>query len=233
MIVFDHVTVPGRLSDITFSIPQGARLGIVGRSGAGKSSLIALLTGQLTPQSGTVTMSTGISSATVGYIPQDPGSTLLPHRPVAESVVEPQIIAGKKSKSAEIQQRLPELFQELGLAAELKDRTPEQLSGGQCQRVAIARALLGNPQLIIADEAFSALDKDNAALLQDVLMRTEATVISISHDINALTRVCTHMLVLSTGKIAFFGSPDELLSHSGDDDAAWLVAAARELGESS
>ena len=233
MIVLDHVNVPGRLNDVSLTIRTGARLGIIGRSGAGKSSFISVLTGQLRPRSGSVTMPENHFSLTVGYIPQDPGSTLLPHRPVSDSVLEPLRIAGKRSRKDDTAQRLSNLFTRLGLEPSLAARTPEQLSGGQRQRVAIARALLGEPELIIADEAFSALDKDNVRLLEDVLLTTTATVIFISHDVAALSRICTDMLVLVKGKVAFYGAPGELLRYDGADEVARLVQAARELGAQS
>ena len=260
-ISISHVSVPGRLHDISLQVPAGMKLGIMGRSGAGKTSLISLLTGQLRPTVGRVVAP---EPAAVGYIPQNPGATLIPHLPVAESIVEPQVIAlrtrnlrHRRSASgprtgasrasqasageqlAALRARIPELMAEIGLDPTLAERTPAQLSGGQRQRVAIARALLGSPELIIADEAFSALDAHNARLLEDLLAKTSATVIFISHDIAALLRMSSHIAVMEHGAISYFGTAESLnrldphLDNSdADNPAAALLRAASTLGDS-
>lgn len=257
-ISISHVSVPGRLQDISLQVPAGMKLGIMGRSGAGKTSLISLLTGQLRPTVGRVVAP---EPAAVGYIPQNPGATLIPHLPVAESIVEPQVIAlrtrslrhrrsasgprtgasqaSAREQLAALRARIPELMAEIGLDPRLAERTPAQLSGGQRQRVAIARALLGSPELIIADEAFSALDAHNARLLEDLLAKTSATVIFISHDTAALLRMSSHIAVMEHGAISYFGTAESLnrlgthLDNSdADNPAAALLRAASTLGDS-
>ena len=217
MISVDNVNCRGRLTDVTLEFPAGAKVGIMGRSGAGKSSLISVLTGQLLPDSGTVAMPSG----GIGYIPQDPGTTLLPNRPAVDSICE-----FARDRVGDV----PEVLASLGLDPQLAERRPSELSGGQRQRIAVARALIGNPDLFIADEAFSALDSDTSALLERVLLGTEATVLLISHDIGRLLRTCTHMVVLADGRVVFSGDLDGL-GTCEKPEVVELLAAAKELAE--
>lgn len=250
-IAITNVNVTGRLHDVSLTVAAGTKLGIMGRSGAGKTSLISLLTGQLRPTTGKVSAPT---LSEVGYIPQNPGATLIPHLPVVESILEPQVIAlncistatgaGRPSRTerakrrvdlALLRGRIPELLAGMGLEPQLAQRTPEELSGGQRQRIAIARALLGSPELIIADEAFSALDARNARLLEDLLATTPATVMFISHDIPALLRMSTHIAVIDQGRVAYTGLASDL-EHLDETTAATapeavsLMRAAAQLG---
>lgn len=215
MISIENVSCSGRLQDVSLEIAAGAKVGIMGRSGAGKSSMISLLTGQLAPETGTVHMPDGA----VGYIPQDPGTTLLPNRPAVDSICEfaPDCVAD-----------VPKVLASLGLDPGLADRKPGELSGGQRQRIAVARALIGGPELIIADEAFSALDADTAALLEQLLLDTPATVLLISHDIATLLRMCTHMVVLADGQVVFSGDLGSL-EKCEKPEVVQLLSAAREL----
>lgn len=214
MIRFNSVTCHGRLHNVNLAIPSSSRVGIIGRSGAGKSSLISVLTGQLVPDSGTASMPRG----PIGYIPQDPSATLLPHRPVIDSICE--------FSDGDVDG----ILKSLGLDPELSHRRAEELSGGQRQRVAIARALIGNPEIIIADEAFSALDRDTAMLLEEVLISSNATIVLISHDISALQSLCTHMVVMANGTAVFSGPVSEL-EECTHPEVVELLAAARELAE--
>lgn len=203
------VTVGKRLQDVSMAVPVGAKLGIIGPSGAGKTTLISLITGMLLPDAGTV----DVAAEVIGYIPQDPGSSLSPNWTVAECVIEPQVIRLASKPTAErtrelsrIKAEIPGLLISLGLDAEIAKRYPTQLSGGQRQRVAIARALLGSPQLIIADEAFSALDTRTAELLQNILLALPATVLFVSHNIPALRAMCDSTAVLVDGTCRYTGS---------------------------
>lgn len=118
MISVDNVNCRGRLTYVTLEFPAAAKVGVMGRSGAGKSSLISVLTGQLFPDSGTVTMPSG----GIGYIPQDPGTTLLPNRPAVDSICE---------FARDCVGDVPEVLASLGLDPQLAERRPSELSGDQ------------------------------------------------------------------------------------------------------
>ena len=224
MLTCDDITVDGRLEGVTFTVPDGAHLGVVGASGAGKTTLISVMTGMLTPDRGSIERPAGA----VGYIPQDPGSSLMPSMPVRDCVLEPVLIAGGGAAASAAAGRLPELFASLGLDASLLDRRPGELSGGQRQRVAVARALVARPGLIIADEAFSALDRATRELLERTLAAAEATVVLVTHDLPTVRSFCDHVAVLDAGRCVESG-PVELLDDPAHGATRLLADAAREL----
>lgn len=238
-VSFQGATVGKRLHNMSLDVPRGAKLGIIGPSGAGKTTMISLITGMLTPDEGSV----DIAAKVIGYIPQDPGSSLSPNRTVAQCIIEPQVIrlenakrgraerysvAEIKAELDRLQAEIPNLLASLGLDPKLAQRYPAQLSGGQRQRVAIARALLGQPELIIADEAFSALDAYTAELLQNILLELPATVLFVSHNIPALRSMCDSIAVLVDGTLRYFGSVDGV-DEVTDEQVVELLDAVKEL----
>lgn len=230
LIEFHGASVAGRVTNLSFSVHTGDKLGVIGPSGAGKTTLISLITGMLTPDSGSV----DIHANVVGYIPQDPGSSLCPRMTVAECIIEPQVIRlrGHTDKARELQrlqESIPVILTALGLEPEIAQRTPRQLSGGQRQRVAIARALLGDPELVIADEAFSALDQDTARLLQDLLLGSSSIVIFVSHNVTALRATCDDLLIMMDGTVRYHGPADNV--NTTDPEVAAFLAAAKELAQ--
>ncbi|WP_448851059.1 ABC transporter ATP-binding protein [Corynebacterium sp. 335C] len=224
MLTCTDVTVDGRLDGVTFSVPDGARVGVIGRSGAGKTTLISVMTGMLAPDRG----SCDTGARAVGYIPQDPGSSLMPAMSVGDCVLEPVVIAGGSDAAAEAAGRLPELFASLGLDESLLDRRPGELSGGQRQRAAVARALVSRPGLIIADEAFSALDRATSELLEGVLSAADATVVLVTHDLPTVRSLCDHVVVLDAGRCVEAG-PVGILDDPSHEATRLLADAATEL----
>lgn len=224
-IVFDHAEVAGRLGPINLHWESPthkaspARFGVIGRSGSGKTTLVSLIMGMIQPTSGSVRS----TFSSVSFIPQDPGFSLLPHLPVSESVLEPVRISG--GNIAEARRRLPEAFCNAGLDPQLKDRLPCHLSGGQRQRVAIARALITHPDLIVADEAFSALDVSTRSLMEQAIIDSGAMVVFVSHDISTLTRLCTDVVMLSQGSVVTSCPVEELGTASSPELSSFLKAA--------
>jgi D-methionine transport system ATP-binding protein len=203
------------LKDITLDIPAGSIFGIIGRSGAGKSSLLRTINLLEKPTSGQVLVD-GIDISTlneaslvklrrrIGMIFQH--FNLLSAKTVYENVALPLRVAGVARE--EIDKRVKELLTLVGLDG--KHHTyPTRLSGGQKQRVGIARALATGPEILLCDEATSALDPETTQsilqLLRDINRRLGITVILITHEMSVIREIADQVLVLEKGRIAELG----------------------------
>ncbi len=203
------------LQNITMDIAAGSIFGIIGRSGAGKSSLLRTINRLEAPSSGQVLVD-GVDIGTldeaglvqlrrrVGMIFQH--FNLLSAKTVFENVALPLKVAGVPA--AQIQQRVTELLDLVGLQDKHKTY-PSRLSGGQKQRVGIARALATRPEILLCDEATSALDPETTqailALLRDINRRLGITVILITHEMSVIREIADQVLVLEKGEIAELG----------------------------
>jgi len=200
---------------VSFDIFTGETLGLVGESGCGKSTVGKLLLRLLEPDGGSIRFQgeelTALSARAVTplrrqlqMIFQDPFSSLNPRQKVGEIVTEPLLVHGL-ARRGELRQRAVELLRAVGLAAEHANRYPHEFSGGQRQRIGIARALAVRPQLIVADEAVSALDLSIRAqivnLLQDLQEQFGLTYLFISHDLGIVEHVCNRVAVMYLGRI--------------------------------
>ncbi|MFD8236724.1 ABC transporter ATP-binding protein [Streptomyces sp. NPDC059696] len=186
------------LDQVTLDVPHGSLTAVVGPSGSGKSSLLAVAATLITPDSGTVTIdgtdTTGMSRGEltdlrrhkIGIVFQQPH--LLPSLTAAEQLQVMAQIGGRKPRTART--RAKELLDAVGLADQA-DRRPHQLSGGQRQRVSIARALMNDPTILLVDEPTSALDRERGAAVIGLITRltheqATATVL-VTHDRTHLT----------------------------------------------
>ncbi|MCS3432482.1 ABC transporter ATP-binding protein [Klebsiella sp. BIGb0407] len=224
------------LNDISFTLHKGEILGLVGESGSGKTTLGKMIVGLDSPQSGTIDLAgkpwAGPDIARPGHqnplrhavqmVFQDPYSSLNPRRKIGDILAEPlQITAhreqGKPLQHAELQQAVSGLLSRVELAPELMTRYPSQLSGGQRQRVVIARALAMKPQVIVADEAVSALDITTQHRIIQLFSRLRAqtglAILFISHDMDVVAALCDRILVLEAGKIIEQGSPEQIFQN--------------------
>ena len=192
------------LHDLTLELPQGAVTAIVGPSGAGKSTLLAVLAGQLLPEQGRVTMRPDIR---VGLVTQDP--QLFPWLTVAENVslgLRYAANAPAAARSGWGGLGADGLIDRLGLSA-LADAYPDQISGGQAQRAGLARTLAVDPDLVLLDEPFSALDPATREDLQRWYVHHAGTAgrttVVVTHDVDeALVLADQVILVDATGRIA-------------------------------
>ncbi len=182
--------------DINFEVPEGMFAAIVGKSGSGKSSLLALLGALDRPTDGSITVGgkdiTKMSDAqltkyrrqTIGFVFQQ--YNLVPNLSALENVMLPMEFA--KVPPAKRKQRAAELLAQVGLDEEKQRRKPSRLSGGEQQRVAIARALANKPKLILADEPTGNLDTQTGKAIFDLLhnlSRTEnTTILAVTHDLS-------------------------------------------------
>lgn len=208
------------VEDLSFSIPRGETLSLVGESGCGKSSAGRSILRLVEPLSGEVRLNgedvmamaperLRQSRADMQMIFQDPFASLNPMMRLVEQVAEPMKNFGNKSKS-EIKDRVAMLFDRVELPRSFLYRYPHELSGGQRQRVAIARALALNPKLIIADEAVSALDVSVQAQVLNLLLELQAdlgiSMLFISHDMAVVERVSHRVGVMFLGRIVETGT---------------------------
>lgn len=204
--------VQGRIhavEDVSFRLNAGETLSIVGESGCGKSTLARAIMGLTSPVAGRIAMTGRQAAAPVAQMVfQDPIASLDARMRVSDLIAEPLLQHGLLSRT-ETKSRVSELLEQVGLSPELATRFPHQLSGGQCQRVCIARALALNPQLIVADEAVSALDVSIKAqvinLMMDLQQRFGIAFLFISHDMAIVERISHRVAVMYLGRIVEIG----------------------------
>lgn len=221
--------------DVTLSLSDGERVGLIGQSGSGKTTLTKIVLGLTKPTSGEV-LHHGIplakTSSTqfrreVQVVFQDPRSSLDPMMRIAEIVGEPLQCLGIEGDH---DARVREVLSAVGLGADHLDRRPHQLSGGQRQRVAIARALAPRPALIVADEPVSALDavvRDEILdLLERLVTEMNLALLLVSHDLSVIARLCPNVLVMHDGEIVERGETAAVFGHPHHAETGALLAAA-------
>ena len=225
------------LSDISLEIPAGSIFGIIGRSGAGKSSLLRTINRLERPSEGRVLVDgediglldeAGLLALRrrIGMIFQH--FNLLSAKTVFDNVALPLRVAGVPQ--AEIRQRATELLALVGLQD--KHRTyPGRLSGGQKQRVGIARALATRPEILLCDEATSALDPETTQtilqLLRDINRRLGITIVLITHEMSVIREIADRVLVLEQGRIAEQGEVWQAFGSPQHDATRALLAPTR------
>lgn len=230
------------LDGVSLTIESGERVAIVGRSGAGKSTIAKLACGLTKPSAGSVSVfGDDLALASRGELRrlrhrmhlvfQDPYQSLHPGMSVGGLVTEPLAIAGRRARSASV---VADALESVGLtpAENFIERAPSTLSGGQRQRVAIARALVSRPELILADEPTSMLDASLRATIANLLLELQAekdaALIFITHDLALARQVADRIVVLSEGQIVEDRPTEELLSEPEHPETRKLLAAARQ-----
>mgnify|MGYP001563547702 CR=1 FL=1 len=198
--------------DVSFAVPQGGVLGVVGESGCGKSTLARLILGLLDPTAGEIAvegqrvadMDRKARARLIQPVFQDPFSSLNPLARVRDIVAMP-LQAQNTFDHGEIAKRVDEMLARVGLTAEMGQRLPTELSGGQRQRVAIARALVLRPRIVVCDEPTSALDVSVQAQILNLLaeLRRELglTYLFISHNLAVVEHVASEVAVMYLGRI--------------------------------
>ena len=179
------------LKDLSFSIAKGELITVIGSSGCGKTTMLKLINGLLTPDSGKICINGENIAETnqielrrrIGYVIQNIG--LFPHLSVEKNIeFIPHLLKYDKKNAARIARRLIET---VGLSADLLSRYPNKLSGGQKQRVGVARALAASPEILLMDEPFGALDEITRTKLQKELLKIrrelDLTIVFITHDL--------------------------------------------------
>ena len=227
------------VDDVSFDIRRGETFGLVGESGSGKSTVSRLLLGLDRPTSGRVTFAgTEISGLSprrlrplrrqMQMVFQDPHSSLNRRKTVAQIIGLPLSVHSGLSRS-DRQRRVRELLDLVGLRPEFAERYPHEMSGGQCQRVGIARAIALEPQLVILDEAVSAVDVSIQAqilnLLKDLQRRLGLTYVFVSHDLALVRYMSDRIGVLYHGKLVELADRQELFANPRHEYTRSLLAA--------
>lgn len=231
------------LDDVSLSIDEGDSLGLVGESGAGKSTILRLLLGLATPLGGQVLFEgTALSPrdraqvrrfrSSVQPIFQDPYSSLDPRQRIDRIVGEPLRSLGLAS-GADAQRRITEALDAVGLPADTARRYPHEFSGGQRQRIAIARAVVSRPRVLLADEPVSALDVTTRVQVLELLDRLRRenglSLVMVSHDLTAIASACDRTVVLKDGRVVEQGATSDVLHAPQDPYTRALVDAVPRL----
>ncbi|CAM8655124.1 OpuBA ABC-type proline/glycine betaine transport systems, ATPase components [Comamonadaceae bacterium] len=239
MITFDHTCksydrTPA-ITDLNLHIAQGELVVLLGPSGSGKSTALKMINRMVDHDGGRILLNgEEIYSFNVqdlrrrmGYAIQSVG--LFPHWTVARNIATVPTLLGWDA--ARVQARVTKLLQLLDMAPEsYASRYPHQLSGGQQQRVGVARALAADPDVLLMDEPFGALDPVTRATLQLELKRihraTGKTIVLVTHDIDEALLLATRIVLLNQGRIAQVGTPLELLQQPASDFVADFMGRA-------
>lgn len=220
------------VDDFNLVIPSRKTTVLVGSSGSGKTTLLRMINRMVDPTSGSIEID-GESvldrdpvhlRRSIGYVMQNSG--LLPHFKVIDNVATVPVLNGVPRKVARAQAL--DLLDTVGLSRDLADRYPSQLSGGQQQRVGVARGLAANPNILLMDEPFGAVDPIVRAELQQETIRLQRdldkTVVFVTHDIDEAFLLGDQVVILETGaRIAQVGSPTEIVANPASDFVASFI----------
>ncbi len=225
--------------DVNITLTKGRTLGIVGESGSGKSTVARCIMRLIDPTSGRI-MVGGKDIARLSQrdlkpqrkkiqiVFQDPMRSLNPRIEVGQSIIEGPLNFGVARDAA--MKRARELLKLVGLPASAVDRFPHQFSGGQRQRIAIARALAMDPDVLVADEAVSALDVSVQAQVLDLLAELQERlglgILFITHDLGVAAQICDDVIVMQYGRVVEYGTAEQVLGAPKQDYTKALISAA-------
>ena len=240
MIQFKNITKTYKedevLKNLSFSIAKGSLVAIIGGSGSGKTTTLKMINRLIKPTSGQICidgediadMDIIALRRNMGYVIQQAG--LFPHMTIGQNI---ELIPGLEERAdAQIKERTLELMEMVGLDPEVYlDRYPQDLSGGQQQRIGIARAFANDPEIILMDEPFSALDPITRTSLQDQLValqeKMKKTIVFVTHDMSEAIKIADKICILHEGSLLQYDTAEEILKRPVNDFVASFVGRHR------
>jgi osmoprotectant transport system ATP-binding protein len=229
---FPNAAAPS-VDQCSFAAEQGQFIVLLGPSGCGKTTLLKMINRLYEPTGGRFLVNgTDVSQLPVtalrrqiGYVIQQTG--LFPHMRIEDNIaVVPRLLGWQKER---ISARIDELLELIGLPRDYRRRYPRQLSGGEQQRVGIARALAADPQIMLMDEPFGAIDAITRTRLQDELLsiqrKLHKTILFVTHDVDEALRLADKIIVMRKGRIIQFDTPLKILTQPADAFVGQLVDA--------
>ena len=223
------------LKDISFNIEKGKFTVLIGESGCGKTTLLKMINKLIVPTKGDIFIDgKDIKEIddiklrrSMGYVIQQTG--LFPHMTVRENItIIPKILKVDENK---INKDSLEMMNMIGLDESLLDRYPSELSGGQQQRIGIARAFITNPNIILMDEPFSALDPMSRVALQDELLKLQEklhkTIVFVTHDMDEAIKLADKIAIFDNGELVQYDVPENILKHPANDFVKNFVGKKR------
>jgi len=239
MIKFANVTKKYKnqevLHGIDLEIPKGKLISIIGSSGCGKTTMLKMINRLVPITSGTISINGKNILDTppvelrkqIGYVIQQTG--LFPHMTVAENIALPMFL--HKWSEKDIAKRMKELLNMVSLSHDMLQRFPTELSGGQQQRVGVARAFSTNPDIILMDEPFSALDPITRNNLQEELNELQKellkTIVFVTHDMDEAIKISDTICLMRNGSIEQLATPEELLKNPANDFVETFIGKNR------
>ena len=241
MIKFENVTKRFgdaiAVEDMSIDFEKGTMSVIIGPSGCGKTTSMKLINRLVEPDEGNITIDGKsifnydpvLLRRNIGYVIQ--GTGLLPHYSVFDNIaIVPKLLKWNKKK---IEQRVLELLDLVTLDESFADAYPSQLSGGEQQRVGIARALAADPEILLMDEPFGAIDSINRRVLQDTLLEIQEiikkTIIFVTHDINEAIKMGDKIAIMNEGTLVQFDAPQEILVNPENEFVENLLGHDRNI----
>lgn len=224
------------IDNLNLEIHKGELLVLIGPSGCGKTTTMRMINRLIEPTSGTITIDGQDISRidpvelrrNIGYVIQEIG--LFPHMTIEQNIaLVPKL---KKWQPERYRQRVDELMDMVGLdPSTYKGRYPSELSGGQQQRVGVIRALAGEPEIILMDEPFSALDPISREQLQEELVHLQETInktiVFVTHDIDEAIRIASRIAIMKDGKLVQVDIPDRILRRPANDFVRGFIGEER------
>lgn len=213
------------IENLSFTVERGSFVTLIGRSGSRKTTILKMMNGLVLPSSGEVLLN-GVNIQTedmitlrrnIGYAIQ--GNALFPHMTVEKNVGYVPTLLNRSDKKRTYD-TIRKWMSIVGLEESLLSRYPDELSGGQQQRVGIARTLAANPDLLLMDEPFGAVDAITRGMLQheikEIHRKTGITIIFVTHDIREALILADRVMVLQSGQIVQYAPPEEIEQNEDD-----------------
>lgn len=220
------------ITDLNLCIDAGEFVTLIGSSGSGKTTILKMINGLIWAEKGHITVEGKDLAETdlialrrnIGYAIQ--GNVLFPHMSIEKNIGYVPTLLNKSNKE-KTHKTVRKWLKIVGLEEDMLCRYPDELSGGQQQRVGIARSLAANPNLLLMDEPFGAVDEITRQSLQKEIKRihneTGITIVFVTHDIKEALTLATKVIVLNKGKVVQYDSPHNILAHPADDYVKQLL----------